>query len=269
MMKMNNSSPTLKSAPPFFNKRSKFARLKSVYALQKTTLIHLMHNAMTPISAVSGYLDLLQDGLHSENDQVSLYNYSKKIEKGIEEVGLILQQLQEMVDDGEAGYESDDDCIVEANYLVDSVISGLIKSPFINREAITLNESNSPLYVKVDLSMLKLIVSNMVKISLKLSSRDKVEITLSNRKNEFVLEVEAGAVRMTGSEFKHLIEMFDDNSHLKSTKEAGLPANSISVLTIDMSKQCLEQMDGRMLMDWNEKDHLNFQICLPAEELFI
>lgn len=57
-----------------------------------------MHKAMSPISAISGYLELLKMLLEQKDDSESLERYRSKIEEGVSEISEIVEDLYSAFD---------------------------------------------------------------------------------------------------------------------------------------------------------------------------
>lgn len=70
-----------------------YKRLRTLYNLQKSIVRQNMHNAMSPISAISGYLELMNLTLDEDADPERIERYRKKIENGIQELNIILEHL--------------------------------------------------------------------------------------------------------------------------------------------------------------------------------
>ncbi len=74
-------------------------KIKRALEVQEEMVCEKMHKAMSPISAVSGYLELMKMLLENETDRESLERYRSKIEEGINEVGVIVEELYDAFDD--------------------------------------------------------------------------------------------------------------------------------------------------------------------------
>ena len=55
-----------------------------------------MHKAMSPISAISGYLDLMKMLLEQDANSEPIERYRSKIEEGVGEIGEIIEELHDM-----------------------------------------------------------------------------------------------------------------------------------------------------------------------------
>lgn len=57
-----------------------------------------MHKAMSPISAISGYLELMKMLLEQDANSESLEQYRSKVKEGVSEIGEIIEELHEACD---------------------------------------------------------------------------------------------------------------------------------------------------------------------------
>ncbi|MBO6793836.1 MAG: hypothetical protein JJ895_08000 [Balneolaceae bacterium] len=172
--------------------RDKYSKLKTVHQLQKSIVRQNMHNAMSPLSAISGYLELINMALLSEPDYEQIEHYRKKIESGIQEVNTILEQLQGIYNDESdlvTTDEVDTFLDVDLNWLVRDVCS---KMHFTDSD-LKLEMKTISLHVQTDVFISKLIIFNLINYASKCSSQ-KEPLSLitneSNRAAEFIIEFE-------------------------------------------------------------------------------
>ncbi|MDR8392843.1 hypothetical protein NC796_16930 [Aliifodinibius sp. S!AR15-10] len=71
----------------------RYEKLKALNKLQKRIVRQNMHSAMSPISAISGYLELMNVSLDNNVDVERIQRYREKIESGIDELNAILEHL--------------------------------------------------------------------------------------------------------------------------------------------------------------------------------
>lgn len=79
-------------------------KLKEILEQKEALVCHKMHKAMSPISAISGYLELMKLLLDKGAEKESLKRYRDKVEEGVDELGEIVEELYEAFDNesGEA-----------------------------------------------------------------------------------------------------------------------------------------------------------------------
>ncbi|GAA5522484.1 hypothetical protein Asal01_02445 [Fodinibius salicampi] len=75
-----------------------FQKLRPALELRDKMVREYMHNAMSPISAISGYLELMQMFLQDEVDAERVEKYRSKIQKGISELSDIIEDLYDECD---------------------------------------------------------------------------------------------------------------------------------------------------------------------------
>lgn len=78
-----------------------FQKLRPALELRDKMVREYMHNAMSPISAISGYLELMQMFLQDEVDAERVEKYRTKIQKGISELSDIIEGLYDECDNEE------------------------------------------------------------------------------------------------------------------------------------------------------------------------
>lgn len=77
----------------------KYCILKEEYSLHKRMVKKNMHKALSPISAISGYLELMKMLLEKKDNSESLERYCSKIEEGVSEISDIVEDLYSTFDD--------------------------------------------------------------------------------------------------------------------------------------------------------------------------
>ncbi|WP_138430816.1 hypothetical protein [Fodinibius saliphilus] len=107
--KGSNMYPVLS---PEENKGGK-KKLEAVYKLQKRLVQKNMHKAMSPISAISGYLELMKLFLEKGGEVEKLEKYRSKIEEGVGELSEIIEDLYEAFEEDPAQSDLDEHLLEE------------------------------------------------------------------------------------------------------------------------------------------------------------
>jgi K+-sensing histidine kinase KdpD len=160
---------------------SRLSKLRGVHQLQKSIVKQNMHNAMSPISAISGYLELINISLSNKPDVKQIQHYRKQIEAGVNQVNVILEQLMEIYsDESDTVVTGREDLLdVDLNWVISEVCDQMrCAGPNVN-----FKRSANPLHVHTDVFMLKLITFNLISFALKCSGKDSVT-EMSTRKKE-------------------------------------------------------------------------------------
>lgn len=86
-----------------------YMQLKTLLGYQKKKVRKDMHKAMSPISAISGYLDLMKMVLQSDADIERIERYRTKIDESINKLGDIIENLHELFAEDAESEEFDSD----------------------------------------------------------------------------------------------------------------------------------------------------------------
>ncbi|MCW9705398.1 hypothetical protein [Fodinibius salsisoli] len=78
--------------------------LREIHDLQKKMIRQNMHKAMSPISAISGYLELMKIFLQNDAKSSKIEHYRSRIEEGVDELGEIIEELHDVFDEEEENY---------------------------------------------------------------------------------------------------------------------------------------------------------------------
>ena len=89
-----NLAPAREGRP----KTDHYEQLRKLQRMQKSLVRQYTHNAMSPISAISGYLDLMKMFLEGDMDKQRLERYRSKIAEGVDELSDIVEELHEAIE---------------------------------------------------------------------------------------------------------------------------------------------------------------------------
>ena len=157
--------------------KEKYTKLKTVHSLQKSIVRQNIHNVMSPLSAISGYLELINLSLMNDPDLGQLEFYRQKIEKGITEVNTIIEQIQGIYTD-ESDNTTTEEIVpvldVDLNWLVREVIT---KMSFSDQD-IQLESKALGLHVHTDIFITKLIIFNLINYATKCNThKEPIRLT--------------------------------------------------------------------------------------------
>lgn len=143
--------------------QDRFSQLLRIQQLQKSIVKQKMHNAMSPLSAISGYLELIDMTLEQDANVDQIEHYRKKIETGIAEVNEILQQLN-------AVYQEE---VEESSLDVDLywVVREVCKQMKVDSSQFRFQSTMKPLHVNIELYSMKLIIYELISFAMKCSTK--------------------------------------------------------------------------------------------------
>jgi signal transduction histidine kinase len=140
--------------------------LKRIYREQKkrehNRLLGLsIHDIMSPVTAIDGYLELMKGHLNTEDEAFYvLHGYSEKIKKGVQDIGAILEQLRAINKNGiENSYVALD---VDLNWVAADVCEIMKGSAEAKGHDLVLVQNHLPVHVSVDIQHLKRILYNFI-----------------------------------------------------------------------------------------------------------
>ncbi|WP_421775006.1 hypothetical protein [Gracilimonas sp.] len=160
---------------------SRLSKLRGVHQLQRSIVKQNMHNAMSPISAISGYLELINISLSNNPDVKQIQHYRKQIEEGINQVNVILEQLMEIHSDESDSVVSDQEQLLEVD--LNWIVSEVCEQMRCAGPNIEFKRSENPLHVRTDLFMLKLIIFNLISFALKCAGKESVTEMMTNKED--------------------------------------------------------------------------------------
>lgn len=235
--------------------KQKFAQLRIIQQLQKSIVKQNMHNAMSPLSAISGYLELIDMSLNDNADVDQIEYYRKKIESGVKEVNSIIDQLQKVYnDDSEHLPEDDEMLIVDLNWMVRDVCNEM----HFEESNIELEFSPAPLHTTTDLYITKLILFKMISYASKCSFQDDVIRLRTNAVDEMAtFTVYFNVTDKKKDEIKKVVEcstMLDGGDTIKNNSmNEGLFA----------STRLIKQIGGHIGFKSVGEDRGKLQLSLP------
>ncbi|MAO63713.1 MAG: hypothetical protein CL666_01805 [Balneola sp.] len=181
---LNDFSSTENSPQQLKNRLSQLVRLNQ---LQKSIVRQNMHNAMSPLSAISGYLELINMTLEHDASVDQIEHYRRKIEHGVTEVNEILQQLNSLYEQEQMINEMGEDFLdVDLNWAIREVCHRLER----DESKLTFAPTEKPLHVNTALYTSKLIIYKLITFALKCIKKDEqVELHSSEEEGMATLKI--------------------------------------------------------------------------------
>lgn len=237
----------------------KYKHLKAVHNLQNRTVRHFMHNVMSPLSAVSGYLELLSNNLSSVNEQEKLERYSGNISDGLNEIGFLLEQLHDIFKEEQAPGVETESPVVELNWLVNEVKTIISNSTELKAAEVIFKKSEKPVYVKAELFQIKLMIYNLITSADYFSTNKSIlEIEVDQDESEFAL-----LIRSTGDNVPNdaFMKVFKKRDIVRLSDE--IDESSSILLGLKICAQIANQINGQIIMDKRERVSPKFILTAP------
>lgn len=237
----------------------KYHNLESVHKLQKRTVRNCMHNVMSPLSAVSGYFELLVANLNQEKGSEKIERYSQKVSDGLNEVGFLLEQLHEMYKVDQENDENIGVPVVELNWLVGEVNKVIYNSTEVRANKIVCKSQEKPVFVQAELFQLKLMIYNLITSADKLSTEQStLEVDVSVKDNSAVLTVNCKGDTVSDKEF---LKLFQYQEIIQITKY--VDEDSPILFGLKTCSEFAEQINGTITLDIKDQDIPKFVFSVP------
>lgn len=153
-----------------------------LYRLQKKILFQSLHDMQSPLSAVSGYLELLQICLKGDKDLTKIERYRRNLQFGFDEVNHIVEQIRyienKTVEDEEGGKYD-----VSLSWFLRDLCLHATSFAENKEQKVVYVESKSECYLRKNIPLLRLFLYNTILILLKYMPKGKT-IQLSNENVE-------------------------------------------------------------------------------------
>ncbi len=263
-MQKNNHAADDKKYYELESLKRKYKHLKAVHQLQNRTVRHFMHNVMSPLSAVSGYLELLINNLDGQQKADKLSRYSKNIGDGLNEIGFLLEQLHDIYkeDTYDGSTSGSGQPVVELNWLVNEVKQIVSNSTELRASSITFIESGEPVFVKAELFQIKLMIYNLIMIADGFSSENgTLEVEVDRDESEFALLIKNSGDIITDRSLK---EIFKSREIMRLTDD--VEGDSPALLGLKICAQISDQINGRIIMDKRDRKTPQFVLTAPVSD---
>lgn len=242
--------------------KRKYKHLKAVHQLQNRTVRHFMHNVMSPLSAVSGYLELLMNNLDGVEKQEKLSRYSQNIGDGLNEIGFLLEQLHDIYKDETFEGASSDQPVVELNWLVNEVKEIVSSSTELKASEIKFVEAGEPVFVKAELFQIKLMIYNLITIADSFSTAEgSLEVEVDRDESEFALLIRSNGQHIPDPSLR---DLFESKEIMRLTDD--VEGDGQLLLGLKICAQISDQISGRIIMDKRDRKTPQFILTAPVAE---
>lgn len=242
--------------------KRKHKHLKAVHELQNRTVRHFMHNVMSPLSAVSGYLELLSNNLSGISDNEKLTRYSSHIGDGLNEIGFLLEQIHDIYKDDYVQGVNAESPVIEVNWLVGEVKNIVSNSSEIKASRIVFHQSKTPVYVEAELFQIKLMLYNLITAADCFSdSESTLEIEVEADETEFALIIRSSGDRVPDDIF---MSVFNERDIVRLSDD--IDEDSSILLGLKICAQISEQVGGHIIMDKRNRKSPKFVLTAPLAE---
>jgi signal transduction histidine kinase len=208
-------------------------RFRDLYQLQKISGENFVHNSMSPLSTISGYLELMDLGFEAGLSTDKLQGYREKIEKGVNELGFILEQMQEL-------FGRNDSTLMDLNadWIIEDIKSKLHNSARFQGQVLSIVGQDRGVYVTADPFQMRMCIYNLLMVSARFADQNEpIEISAKHRNSlgEICIRFRSESLNNnTVQYFQNLIDQKGNETDLKRSDE----------LKISISSKYAREMNG-------------------------
>lgn len=145
-------------------------QLKAQEKFRKEFLSNISHEFKTPLFAIQGYIETLQDGMIDDNPEMAV-NFLNKASRNLDRLSYLIHDLDEI-----AKLESGEISIVKEKFdllaLIKETIDDLEYKAKENNITLVFNpKGNNPIHVKADRKKIQQVLINLIDNSIKYGSK--------------------------------------------------------------------------------------------------
>lgn len=188
-----------------------------LYQLQKKILHQSLHDLQSPLSAVSGYVELMKICTEGDKDFTKIDRYRRNIQSGVDEVNEIIEQIR-YLEMKTAEDERSGDYDVSLSWFLGDLCfqaSSFVES---KKQKVICIESASEYYLKKNISLIRLFLYSIIITMLKFMPKNGI------MKLSYEVYESGVAITFSGKEFvrsasKILNEILTDSGSMFSVVE--------------------------------------------------
>lgn len=236
--------------------RRKKQELTEVQEYNDNLLSITSHDLSSPLNAISGYLDLIDNCLHDETCLKRIMQYHKRIQSGVHDV---LDMLNQMSDVGkfERGSISPDMIKVDLSWVVEDVCD-LLEANAKNKEInLNVNLVGQPIYIEADTVLLKRIIRNLVDNAIKYTdSKGRVEVSIVKRDDIAYLQIQDNGKGISKTDIKRIFSPF-----VKMYKSDDYTSKGIGLF---ITSYFVDLLNGDIKVESEKNKGSTFSVCFPT-----
>jgi len=233
-------------------------KLEQQAQISKKMMSLTSHDLMSPINAITGYLDLMKYSLDAGVDPERLYHYRMQIKNGINDLSAIVHHLRDL-----AHAEEDEDltlaCEIEVNWVVRSICEIMEGAAMAKEHVLISTFSPTPAFVHADIAQLKRIVYNLIDNAIKYTPRGgRIHVMVKSLDGEIMVIVDDSGIGIPADKQKAIFKPFN------KLESAGTENESSTGLGLYICSHFAHIMNGRISVESEVGYGSSFTLVLPA-----
>lgn len=232
-------------------------RLEHEAQVSKKMMRLTSHDLMSPINAITGYLDLMKYSLDAGVDPDKLSHYRIQIKNGISDLSAIVQQLKELalVEEEELTLP----CEIEVNWVVRQICEIMEGAALAKEHTMVGTFSPTPAFVNADIGHLKRIVYNLIDNAIKYTPRGgRIHVIVKALENDVMVIVDDSGIGIPEEKQKEIFKPFN------KLEEGGTEKEPSTGLGLYICSHFARMMNGRISVKSEVGCGSSFALILPA-----
>lgn len=232
--------------------------LEKIQNYNQNLLSITTHDLSSPLNAVSGYLEMIDQCLEEDKSTQKLQKYHKQIQSGVSDVSDMLQQLSEVIK-YKKGFLTLDKVTVDVNWIVNDICE-LLKANARKKDIeLKAVPCERPIYIDVDIVKFKRIIYNLVSNAIKYTGRQKhIFVRIQADENNVQVQVKDEGIGISEDKLDKIFQPF-----VKLNKNEKGEDGCSQGLGLYISSYFVELMGGKILAQSKSGKGSTFTINLP------
>ncbi len=230
--------------------------LEKIQEYNQNLLSMTTHDLSSPLNAVSGYLEMIEQCLEDQTNAQKLKQYYRSIQSGVNDVSEMLGQLNEVVKFKE-GDRSLNTVKVDINWLVKDICELLKANAAQKGIDLQVILSATPVHAEVDMVKFKRVIYNLVSNAIKYTGRDrKILVGVGSDDESAKVYVKDEGIGIAENQLE---EIFEPNVKLNPDTRDTFSKG----LGLYISSYFIEEMDGQIAAESVQGKGSTFKVKLP------
>ena len=253
----SNPSPVFSLLKHIDDLASRQKKSENQAQISKKMLSLTSHDLMSPINAITGYLDLMKHSLDAGVDPDQLTDYRMRIKSGINDLSAIIQNLRVLAH-SDASEDLSLPCEVDVNWVVREVCEIMDGAAVAKEHVLISTFTSAPVHVNADISQLKRIIYNLISNAIKYTHRGGlIRVNVRKGRQEVKVIVEDNGIGIPEEEH---CRIFKASNKLHS---CGTEEEPSSGLGLYISSRFAEAMNGYISVESEPEHGSKFILHLP------
>lgn len=236
-------------------------RMKNISEEEQQAMVLGMaaHDLISPVNAITGYMELLQKNMEDSNNLEKLKVTYRKISIGVKDISTIVGQFGDYSKMKMEG-QRNNNVVVNLNWILADLCDLLAINAEKQHLLLTAEMPESPLYIQSDVVKLKRVVMNLVSNSIKFCKKGgHIKVLLEKLDDKIAIRIIDDGV---GIRKEMQNKIFKPFTQLPETLDVNDPGSL--GLGLYITKRFVSQMNGHIDVKSEENKGSCFSIILPA-----